>query len=1056
MTKTLLIGPAGCGKTRALLEAFEKSLRTSNPLEPDTFLIVPSAEHTERVVSLLIQRGLPGFFHKRVTTLSRLITDVFRVPEIPVVSSLTRAIIVRDLLGKNDWEYFRDVKDLPGFVGLLLGGISELKEACVTPAEFRERMNALKKYEPAFGPKYEALAAVYEGYESELKERGLRDLQDTLRIWRERTRKGGQPPVRFKALWLDGFFDFSNLQAEYVRALAALSDEMIVTLTAEEGPVREDAFETIRSTRAMLEEAGFKVEKMKPVCHRTREPALLHLQRNLFGQNIKTGSGTISGDRNGARLPEGITFLDAVGIEGEIELIAREIHGLYASGNYRYSDFAVLFRQVRDYGRVVPPIFERYGIPVEVHERDRLKLSPWIGAVAALLSIFRNGWRREDVLAFVKSGYVRKFGDLARDNDWLSKFEAGSFENGVLEGREAWTAPWVNETALAENGGAGKDKFLGVLLELEAAFLAAETAADHIRLLTHAVGHTFGILEISDDYTPFTRSDASAARRFTTLLEEIRMNASRVGAHAVLFDSFADQFLGLVELDVYSLHERDKNRVQIYDVSLARQKEYRVVFVAGMLERVFPVQIREDPLLSDWERAIMNAGLEHPLQERLPRQSLERYLFYLAVTRASERLYFSYPHIDLEGKESLRSFYLEEVQRLFDGKVPVVKQKLARPYPGAEEAITGREREVAFLGELRERVESGGKIPAEGPPARVPLDKFLRAITPIEAVIGDPGIRTGGFFDVGEASPTRLEEFAKCPYRYFAHHILNLQDPTEDITSRQKGNILHWVLEEYFRDFIRTGNHHAAPEKFVEEKLKEAFQRYPLTAEQKFREDLDRADVKEMLLSVLEKEIEKLSVRQLRPAYVEYGFGTGKDYRSPAFRIRDGEKEIRIRGRIDRIDTDGEGKAGLVVDYKRTAKLDREALAIGTSLQLPLYVLAVEELLKLEPVGGELYSLKEGSRSGFYRKESAGKFSLGISSKVALLEDADFRHVLARTVEFVKRFTVEIKDLKILVRPRDCEKFCPYPALCRIEKWRLPVILQEILEEDKKRGQSPF
>ena len=223
------------------------------------------------------------------------------------------------------------------------------------------------------------------------------------------------------------------------------------------------------------------------------------------------------------------------------------------------------------------------------------------------------------------------------------------------------------------------------------------------------------------------------------------MNASRVGAHAVLFDSFADQFLGLVELDVYSLHERDKNRVQIYDVSLARQKEYRVVFVAGMLERVFPVQIREDPLLSDWERAIMNAGLEHPLQERLPRQSLERYLFYLAVTRASERLYFSYPHIDLEGKESLRSFYLEEVQRLFDGKVPVVKQKLARPYPGAEEAITGREREVAFLGELRERVESGGKIPAEGPPARVPLDKLLRAITPIEAVIGDPGIRNGGF-----------------------------------------------------------------------------------------------------------------------------------------------------------------------------------------------------------------------------------------------------------------------------------------------------------------------
>ena len=45
-----------------------------------------------------------------------------------------------------------------------------------------------------------------------------------------------------------------------------------------------------------------------------------------------------------------------------------------------------------------------------------------------------------------------------------------------------------------------------------------------------------------------------------------------------------------------------------------------------------------------------------------------------------------------------------------------------------------------------------------------------------------------------------------------------------------------------------------------------------------------------------------------------------------------------------------------------------------------------------------------------------------------------------------------LEGLNILVRPRDCEKFCPYPAVCRIEKWRLPLILQEIREEDRKSG----
>jgi len=53
-------------------------------------------------------------------------------------------------------------------------------------------------------------------------------------------------------------------------------------------------------------------------------------------------------------------------------------------------------------------------------------------------------------------------------------------------------------------------------------------------------------------------------------------------------------------------------------------------------------------------------------------------------------------------------------------------------------------------------------------------------------------------------------------------------------------------------------------------------------------------------------------------------------------------------------------------------------------------------------------------------------------------------------VDFVKRFTEEIRGLNILVRPRDCEKYCPYAALCRIEKWRIPVILQEIREADAR------
>jgi len=138
MSKTLLVGPAGCGKTHQLLDRFGQALSNApDPLASDLFFIVPSAEHTERVISLLIQQGLKGFFHKRVTTLSRLANDLFRITDVPVVSSLTRTMIIRDLIRENAWDYFSEVFDQPGFLGLMTQCVTELKESCIPPEIFR-------------------------------------------------------------------------------------------------------------------------------------------------------------------------------------------------------------------------------------------------------------------------------------------------------------------------------------------------------------------------------------------------------------------------------------------------------------------------------------------------------------------------------------------------------------------------------------------------------------------------------------------------------------------------------------------------------------------------------------------------------------------------------------------------------------------------------------------------------------------------------------------------------------------------------------------------------
>jgi len=1049
MSKTLLIGPAGCGKTHELLDSFSEALSSaSDPLAEDLFFVVPSAEHTERMVSLLIQRGLKGFFHRRVTTLSRLAEDIFRVNDIPVASSLTRTMIVRDLLRENAWDYFSEVSEQPGFLGLIAQFITELKESCVSPETFRERMNVLKGFEPAYGAKYEALAAFYEQYEVRLKMQGLRDSQDALRIFRERKKNSETPVPRFKALWIDGFFDFSNLQLEYLRELSTLVENITITLTKEDqSQGREDAFEAVSRTEQDLKGLGFKTQVMKPQSQRTQKPSLLFLQKNIFSQKVSGHAPASGGD---------IVMLEAIGTEGEMELIARQIHKLYATGDYRYSDFAVLFRQIRYYAPVIASVFSRYGIPAEIHERDRLKFSSWIAAVASLLSIFRNAWQREDVFAFLKSGYVRRFEkDIVNDEEWLAEFEQRSFLEGVMGTREAWLADWKRgdaEGLAAFNQ--KKAETLKALTELEGRFLSAKTVEEHIHIFKRAVYDTFGILEISDSYTSVIRRDAACVKRFEALLNEIQSYSLKKKEPQTSFENFADHFLGLVELDVYSLHERDKNRVQVYDVSLARQKEYKVVFVAGLLEKVFPMQIREDPLLSDWERKLMNGGMEHPLAECLPRQNIERFFFYVAVTRAKERLYLSCPHLDFEGKESLPSFYLEEVKELFQGRVPVIGQDLSRPFPAIEEAITRRELEASVVGALR---NAGSSDPAlkkvlaqlSGDPGS--RERLLSALKPVEAKILDEKILKGGYFEIPETSPTRLETYAKCPFRYFADKVLKLKEAGGDIRAMQKGSILHHVLQQYF-DPKKKKAPKEMLEAFIRREIEESFKQHPMIWTEPYEEALDHRELFEMLFDFISYETERLKDSSFKPCYVEYSFGDFGENDRPALEIEvEGKKKIKLRGRVDRIDTDPEKKYAVVMDYKRSYRFKTADFELGTALQLPLYLLVARKHLGLAPLGAEIYSIRGHKRSGFYCEGLAQAFEKEFSSR-SYFSDEVFQKVLDRSLAFVRKFTKEIASSEIPVRPRDCESFCPYDTVCRIEKWKLPVFLEEIHLEDEKAG----
>ncbi len=109
-------------------------------------------------------------------------------------------------------------------------------------------------------------------------------------------------------------------------------------------------------------------------------------------------------------------------------------------------------------------------------------------------------------------------------------------------------------------------------------------------------------------------------------------------------------------------------RVFVGSPHQARGRTFRVVFVPGLAERMFPQRPREDPMLLDEEmRLPLGAGLA--VQE--DRARVERLQLRLAVGAARERLWLSYPRIDVgESRPRVPSFYALDVMRAITGRVP--------------------------------------------------------------------------------------------------------------------------------------------------------------------------------------------------------------------------------------------------------------------------------------------------------------------------------------------------------------------------------------------------
>jgi ATP-dependent helicase/DNAse subunit B len=970
MPLKLVIGPANSAKAGAVLGAFRAALRR----EP--WLVVPTTADVAHYERELAREGPRR--GGRVATFAGLVGEIATRAgyAAPIAGPLQRERLVADAIASARLEALAPVATTRGFLTATTAFITELERTLITPQRFTAAVRAW----PDASPATREAAAIYDRYSRALDRLGRVDHE--LFAWRALDALRAAPAAWGETpVLLYGFDDLTPLERDAVETLARIAGaEVTVSLTYEPGRV---AFAGRATTAEELRQLAAEVEELPPLAEHYEEaarPVLHHLERALFEPSPE-------------RVPAGdaVKLLTAGGERAEAELVAAEVLGRLREG-VPAEQIAVVLRTPHGRAPLVAEVFAAYGIPCTLEGRVRFAHTP-LGR--GLLALARCALHPEAATPTDLVAYLRTPGKLDR-LELADRLEL-TVRRGAIRDLAGARAAWEEAPGgwplreLDRLRGAAADGF-APLLDALAREARALFAAPHR-----------GRAAVLD---PAEEVDAKALATLLAALEDLSDLAAADPRHG----ADPQQLLATLEaLDVRLGTPPHEGAVLVADPLAIRARRFDTVVVCGLQEGELPRPAAAEPFLSDEERRGLAIATGLRLAPRDDALADERYLFYACVSRPARRLVLSCRDADEDGNPALRSFFIDDVRVLLD-ELPETHRPLSAVTWPCEDAPTPAE---------RARAEALA-APRTAPP---PLtDLGLDACT---------ALRQRDVLSAGA-----LEAYAACPVKWLVERELQPERFEPDPEAIARGSCVHRVLERTLGRLSWPIAEEALPaaREIVREVVAQEAPAFALgrgAAAQAAAAHEIAADVLRLLAH------EARGGGAFAPAELELRFGMGEEDGGLAPLVLRGDEDgdtLRLRGVIDRVDLDRAGRA-LVRDYKSGRRSPSWPVArwrADDQLQVALYMLAVRELLRREPVGGVYQPLRgEDLRArGLVRDDvDAGELVLDTDRRSRDQLEDELSAAAARACELAAR----LRGGRLAATPETCSPGgCAYPGICRV------------------------
>lgn len=1119
MGVTITYGPAGSGKTTLCIKKIADILSRG---EENVLLLVPEQLTFYMEKQLTDRLGYLCAGKAEVLSFERLAYRMISPGDQKVIDAAGKGMLLQRVCSRlaPELTYFSHCANQSGFLDDFMRLQKEWKQYSFE-SEKAKKMKMPDR--PLLEKKMHDALLLFEAFEQ--AEENYFDSANTLRLLAEHLDNSDE--LTGYRVFIDEFSDFLPQYYEVIRRLIPRTREMDFYLCADSQ--QPDKFATGLDTLERLEQlcqsAHVSCQKMiltQVKKYTAQKNDLAHLER-FYG---------IHPVQKYEKACKNIELNCYDNIYAEIETAAQKIWQLCRDEDYRFSDIAVVCPNVEEYLPFIRAIFDQYSINYFADDKVRASEHPIAMAIIGVFHIVLKNFETQSIFTYLKTGFsdlqanevflLENFALANRviyqrwmkDDWWTSKLQRVSEEQreSVLkmdEIRRRAVSPLLAFSRRVKDG----KKTVRSLSEAVYSFMEETHLYDKIVKMVVEFQEK-GLLELADEYS----------RIYNAILHILDEMVMLFGEDNITLEEYCSCLEAGLSQYEFSFIPQGIDCIDVGDSVRTKIKNKKALFILGAVSGSFPQGASLDGVFSDAERVfLLQNGLDLAPDNRQKTVAAE-FLVYKILSAPTEKLYISFPQASFDGQAVRPAEVVTKLTYLFPGLslnkddisyTSFEESRFIRPRPSFLYAVTGARYTFDQLPVSPAYWELWNWYCTQ-PSFQTQLKRVYLASS--YGKKDDPILQEqlkilyrGDFY----TSVHRIEQFAKCPFSYFAQYILKLRErKILEMAGRDYGIVIHEIIERFCNDVYKEkGDFKDVDLPYCRKKISDLVDS---ELQGNVYQDLNDDSRSSYLFMRLKKSllylawiiVIQMSAGDFKILQHEAEFSDEGDLPALTISLEDG-KQLRLSGFIDRVDEAkiGGSKCFRIIDYKSYNKrFSLGNILNGTDLQLMVYLdafwdakgikpagmfyfkLTDHKLISEGPLSDEYYferlqkkfmfdGLTVGNREtvlAFDREAESGSGIVPVSfnkdgsiSKNSLLLTQTQLEVLKAHTRFIMKELAQrilkgqIKASPCLVDGQDSCEFCSYGSVChfdsskdryrRLKREKDSDIIKKINEEIEKK-----